>query len=151
MVNVDIRELNERIERESSFVELINSEMSNVIVGQKQMVEKLGKDCLPVKGTAAADLLITVTCSTIGNTFVKTNTYTVTETRQEIAKDEDGNPIVSENGEYLIEIVEEEVEKTDAVAYFTIVIGVRSVDQLAEVAGLVDKYDRAYEEATQTN
>ena len=39
--NVDIRELNERIERESSFVELINSEMSNVIVGQKQMVEKL--------------------------------------------------------------------------------------------------------------
>lgn len=118
---------------------------------QKQMVEKLGKDYLPVKGTAAADLLITVTCSTIGNTFVKTNTYTVTETRQEIAKDEDGNPIVSENGEYLIEIVEEEVEKTDAVAYFTIVIGVRSVDQLAEVAGLVDKYDRAYEEATQTN
>ena len=39
--SVDIRELNERIERESSFVELINREMSNVIIGQKQMVEKL--------------------------------------------------------------------------------------------------------------
>ena len=39
--SVDIRELNERIERESSFVKLINREMSNVIIGQKQMVEKL--------------------------------------------------------------------------------------------------------------
>lgn len=39
--SVDIKELNERIERESSFVNLINMEMGNVIVGQKQMVEKL--------------------------------------------------------------------------------------------------------------
>lgn len=39
--SVDIRELNERIERESAFVDLINMEMGNVIVGQKQMVEKL--------------------------------------------------------------------------------------------------------------
>lgn len=38
---MDIRELNERIERESAFVDLINMEMGNVIVGQKQMVEKL--------------------------------------------------------------------------------------------------------------
>ena len=38
---VDIKELNEKIERESSFVDLINMEMSNVIIGQKQMVEKL--------------------------------------------------------------------------------------------------------------
>ncbi len=38
---VDIKELNEKIERESSFVDLINMVMSNVIIGQKQMVEKL--------------------------------------------------------------------------------------------------------------
>jgi len=38
---IDIKELNERIQRESSFVDLINIEMSKVIVGQKQMVERL--------------------------------------------------------------------------------------------------------------
>ncbi len=38
---VDIRELNERIQRESAFVDMINMEMSKVIVGQKQMVERL--------------------------------------------------------------------------------------------------------------
>ncbi len=38
---VDIRELNERIERESSFVDLINIEMSKAIVGQKHLVESL--------------------------------------------------------------------------------------------------------------
>ncbi|MCQ2264735.1 MAG: MoxR family ATPase [Bacteroidales bacterium] len=38
---IDIRELNERIQRESSFVDIINMEMSKVIVGQKTMVERL--------------------------------------------------------------------------------------------------------------
>lgn len=38
---IDIQELNERIQRESAFVDLINMEMSKVIVGQKQMVERL--------------------------------------------------------------------------------------------------------------
>jgi len=38
---IDIRELNERIQRESSFVDLITMEMNKVIVGQKQMVERL--------------------------------------------------------------------------------------------------------------
>jgi MoxR-like ATPase len=38
---IDIRELNERIQRESSFVDLITLEMNKVIVGQKQMVERL--------------------------------------------------------------------------------------------------------------
>ena len=38
---VDIKELNDRIQRESSFVDMINNEMSQVIVGQKGMVEKL--------------------------------------------------------------------------------------------------------------
>lgn len=38
---VDIRELNERIQQESSFVDLINMEMKKVIVGQKHLVESL--------------------------------------------------------------------------------------------------------------
>ncbi len=37
----DIRELNERIQRESAFVDLIALEMNKSIVGQKQMVERL--------------------------------------------------------------------------------------------------------------
>ncbi|MBO4646055.1 MAG: MoxR family ATPase [Bacteroidales bacterium] len=39
--SVDIKELNERIQRESSFIDMITMEMGNVIVGQKAMVEKL--------------------------------------------------------------------------------------------------------------
>ncbi len=38
---VDIRELNERIQKESSFVDLISMEMNKVIVGQKHLVESL--------------------------------------------------------------------------------------------------------------
>ncbi|MCE1198326.1 MAG: MoxR family ATPase [Marinilabiliales bacterium] len=38
---VDIRELNEKIQRESSFVDLISMEMNKVIVGQKHLVESL--------------------------------------------------------------------------------------------------------------
>jgi len=38
---VDIRELNERIQKESSFVDIINIEMGKVIVGQKHLVESL--------------------------------------------------------------------------------------------------------------
>src|ERR1017187_8272637 len=37
----DIKELNERIQKESAFVDLINLEMDKVIVGQKYMVERL--------------------------------------------------------------------------------------------------------------
>lgn len=37
----DIRELNERIQRESAFVDLLTLEMDKVIVGQKHMVERL--------------------------------------------------------------------------------------------------------------
>jgi MoxR-like ATPase len=37
----DIKELNERIQRESAFVDLINLEMDKVIVGQKYMVDRL--------------------------------------------------------------------------------------------------------------
>lgn len=39
--SIDIRGLNEKIERESSFVDLINMEMSKAIVGQKHLVESL--------------------------------------------------------------------------------------------------------------
>ena len=38
---VDIRELNERIERESAFVKMIDKEMTNVIIGQKHLIESL--------------------------------------------------------------------------------------------------------------
>ena len=41
MIETDIRELNEKIQRESQFVDLINLEMNKVIVGQKQMTERL--------------------------------------------------------------------------------------------------------------
>ncbi len=40
-MELDIRELNDLIQRESSFVDLINMEMGKVIVGQKAMVERL--------------------------------------------------------------------------------------------------------------
>lgn len=39
--SVDIRELTEKIERESGFIDLINMEISKSIVGQKKMVERL--------------------------------------------------------------------------------------------------------------
>lgn len=41
MIETDIRELNERIQRESQFINLVNLEMSKVIVGQKHMTERL--------------------------------------------------------------------------------------------------------------
>ncbi len=37
----DIKEINEKIQKESSFVDLLNLEMEKVIVGQKYMVERL--------------------------------------------------------------------------------------------------------------
>jgi len=40
-INVDIRELNERIEKESSFVEAITLEVAKVIIGQKKLVESM--------------------------------------------------------------------------------------------------------------
>jgi MoxR-like ATPase len=41
MIETNIRELNEKIQQESSFIDLINLEMSKVIIGQKHMVERL--------------------------------------------------------------------------------------------------------------
>ena len=38
---LNIKELNERIRLESSFVDIINMEMNKVIVGQKHLVESL--------------------------------------------------------------------------------------------------------------
>ena len=38
---VDIKALNEKIEKESAFVDLINMEMGKVIVGQRHMTERL--------------------------------------------------------------------------------------------------------------
>lgn len=39
--STDIRELNERIQRESAFIDILKMEMDKVIVGQKYMVERL--------------------------------------------------------------------------------------------------------------
>ncbi|MEI7663287.1 MAG: AAA family ATPase, partial [Bacteroidota bacterium] len=41
MVETDIKELNERIQKESAFVDMVTMEMHKVIVGQKQMIERL--------------------------------------------------------------------------------------------------------------
>ena len=40
-MHTDIKELNERIQRESSFTDLIRLEMNKVIIGQKHMVDRL--------------------------------------------------------------------------------------------------------------
>ena len=41
MESVNIKELNDRIQQESSFVDLLSLEMGKVIIGQKQLVENL--------------------------------------------------------------------------------------------------------------
>lgn len=41
MMQTDIKELNERVQKESAFVDIINMEMGKVIIGQKHMVERL--------------------------------------------------------------------------------------------------------------
>lgn len=41
MMETDIKALNERIQQESAFVDMINIEMGKVIIGQKHMVERL--------------------------------------------------------------------------------------------------------------
>ena len=38
---LDIRAINEKIEKESAFIDLLNMEMNKVIVGQKHMIERL--------------------------------------------------------------------------------------------------------------
>jgi MoxR-like ATPase len=40
-LTVDIKELNERIQKESAFVDIVNMEINKVIVGQKHLVESL--------------------------------------------------------------------------------------------------------------
>lgn len=40
-MNVNIKELNDRIQRESSFIDILNMEMSKVIVGQKHLADSL--------------------------------------------------------------------------------------------------------------
>ena len=40
-MDVDVRAINEKIERESAFIDILTREMNKVIVGQKQMIESL--------------------------------------------------------------------------------------------------------------
>ena len=41
MMETDIKALNDRIQKESAFVDMLNMEMHKVIIGQKQMIERL--------------------------------------------------------------------------------------------------------------
>ncbi len=41
MMETDIKALNDRIQKESAFVDMLNMEMNKVIIGQKQMIERL--------------------------------------------------------------------------------------------------------------
>ena len=41
MMETDIKALNEKIQQESAFVDMVTLEMQKVIVGQKQMIERL--------------------------------------------------------------------------------------------------------------
>ncbi len=41
MENIDIREINEKIQKESAFVDMLNMEMNKVIIGQKHLTESL--------------------------------------------------------------------------------------------------------------
>ncbi|MCH2217010.1 MAG: AAA family ATPase [Flavobacteriales bacterium] len=40
-MEIDVRAVNEKIERESAFIDLLTTEMNTVIVGQRQMIERL--------------------------------------------------------------------------------------------------------------
>ena len=39
--NIDIKEINEKIQKESAFIDLLELEINKVIVGQKHMIERL--------------------------------------------------------------------------------------------------------------
>lgn len=71
-VTVDIKELNERIQQESAFVDLINMEMSKVIVGQKHLIESL-MICLLSNGHVLLEgvpgLAKTLAINTLANTI----------------------------------------------------------------------------------
>ncbi len=75
---VDIRELNERIQKESAFVDIINIEMGKVIVGQKHLVESLligllsgGHILLEGVPGLAKTLAITALSKTIATKFAR--------------------------------------------------------------------------------
>ena len=40
-MNVDVRAINEKIERESAFIDILTLEMNKVIIGQREMIERL--------------------------------------------------------------------------------------------------------------
>jgi MoxR-like ATPase len=73
---MDIKELNERIQKESAFVDLLNLEIEKVIIGQKYMVERLmvgllGNGHILLEGVPglAKTLAIKTLSSTIDATF----------------------------------------------------------------------------------
>ena len=112
-----------------------------LIEQQRQMIDEFGYNPAPIKGDAAADLLIIVTCSDLSHTYVSTTTQKVKKMVETPLLDEDGNMILDGYGSPVMQRELEEVEETVATAVFTIVIGVRSVDELAEAAGLIDSFE----------
>jgi MoxR-like ATPase len=53
---IDIKEINEIIEKESAFIDILLLEINKVIVGQKHMIERLligllGQGTYPVRGS----------------------------------------------------------------------------------------------------
>ena len=74
--NVDIKALNERIEKESAFINLLTQEMNKVIIGQKKMVERLliallGKGHILLEGVPglAKTLAINTLSKSVKGTF----------------------------------------------------------------------------------
>ena len=71
-MDVDIRSINEKIERESAFVDILTAEMNKVIVGQKDMIERLligllGNGHILLEGVPG--LAKTLTVSTLANSI----------------------------------------------------------------------------------
>ena len=59
---VDIKEINEKIEKESAFIDLLTLEINKVIVGQKHMIERLligllGKGHILLEGVPGLSLI----------------------------------------------------------------------------------------------
>ena len=74
--SVDIGQINERIERESAFIDLLTSEMNKVIIGQKHMVNSLligllGQGHILLEGVPglAKTLSINTLAKTVQGTF----------------------------------------------------------------------------------
>ena len=65
---IDIKEINELIEKESAFIDMLLLEVNKVIIGQKHMMEIL---LIGLLGCTKSIRRCTWTCKNIGNKFFK--------------------------------------------------------------------------------